>query len=253
MGTEGLVARWATFDCYGTLIDWNTGIRGELARLFEDEVDRLLVRYHEIEPRIQTERRDARYREVMAATLSELAVEAGVRLSEDERDALARSLPDWPVFADVPAELAEVHRRGWRLVALSNTDRDFIEASLAAIGVPFEGAIVASEIGSYKPAHGHWRAFAERYAPGRRSTSTLRRATSTTSPRPTSSAYRRCGSTAWARRGAPRIHRGQTQRPSGHVLSGQPQGRHEQFLIRNSDSAGRPSLTRQRGTARCRW
>jgi 2-haloacid dehalogenase len=65
------------------------------------------------------------------------------------------------VFAEVPGALAEAHERGWRLVALSNSDRGLIEASLRAIGVPFERAIVASEIGSYKPAHGHWRAFYE--------------------------------------------------------------------------------------------
>jgi 2-haloacid dehalogenase len=65
------------------------------------------------------------------------------------------------VFPEVPAVLTEVRERGWRLVVLSNTDRDLIEASLAAIGVPFDGAVVASEIGSYKPAHGHWRAFAQ--------------------------------------------------------------------------------------------
>ena len=63
------------------------------------------------------------------------------------------------MFAEVPGALAETHGRGWQLVALSNTDRDLIEASLQAIGVPFERAIVASEIGSYKPAHEHWRAF----------------------------------------------------------------------------------------------
>jgi len=166
MGKDARGVRWATFDCYGTLVDWNAGIRGELARLFgEEEADRLLARYHQVEPRIQTERPEARYREVMAATLSELAVEIDVPLPEDEGDALGRSLPGWPVFGDVPAALAEARRRGWRLVALSNTDRNFIDASLAAIGVPFEGAIVASEIGSYKPAHGHWHAFAERYSP----------------------------------------------------------------------------------------
>jgi 2-haloacid dehalogenase len=166
MGKDAQSIRWATFDCYGTLVDWNAGIRGELARLFgKGEADRLLARYHEVEPRIQTERPEAIYRQVMATTLSELAVEVGVRLPEAEGDALGRSLPYWPMFDDVPAALAEAHRRGWRLVALSNTDRDFIDASLAAIGVPFEGAIVASEIGSYKPASGHWRAFAERYSP----------------------------------------------------------------------------------------
>jgi len=61
----------------------------------------------------------------------------------------------------VPEALGDARRRGWKLVALSNTDRDFIDVSLRAIGVPFDSAIVASEIGSYKPAHGHWRAFYE--------------------------------------------------------------------------------------------
>ena len=155
-----MVPRWATFDCYGTLVDWNAGIRAELARIFgPPAAEHLLGRYHAIEPRIQSEHPGWRYRDVMAAALAELAAEAGVGLPDGEHDALGRSLPGWPVFPEVPAALAEAHERGWRLVALSNTDRDLIEASLAVIGVPFELAIVASEIGSYKPAPGHWRAF----------------------------------------------------------------------------------------------
>ena len=81
----------------------------------------------------------------------------------EEADALGRSLPNWPVFPEVPAALAEARARGWKLVALSNSDPDLIEASLRAIGVPFEGAIVASEVGSYKPAHRHWQAFFESF------------------------------------------------------------------------------------------
>jgi 2-haloacid dehalogenase len=155
-------ARWATFDCYGTLVDWNAGIRAELKRLFGAENGGpLLARYHEIEPRVQRERPGARYREVMAIVLAELARERGVELSGEDADALGRSLPRWPVFEEVAAELAEARRRGWRLVILSNSDRDLIDASIEAIGVPFDGAIVASEVGSYKPAHGHWRAFYE--------------------------------------------------------------------------------------------
>src|SRR5206468_12458557 len=106
-----------------------------------------------IEPRVQREHPGWSYREVMTAVLAGLAAESGVALPPGERDALGRSLPGWPVFADVPGALAEAHGRGWQLVGLSNTDRDLIEASLQAIGVPFERAIVASEIGSYKPAH----------------------------------------------------------------------------------------------------
>jgi 2-haloacid dehalogenase len=158
------VDRWATFDCYGTLVNWNAGISSELARLFgEQRAGALLERYHAIEPRVQSERPDAGYREVMASVLAELAAEAGVELPADERDALGRSLPTWPVFPEVPAAVAEARRRGWKLVILSNSDRDLIESSIGAIGIPFDGAIVASEIGSYKPAHGHWRAFYESF------------------------------------------------------------------------------------------
>jgi 2-haloacid dehalogenase len=154
--------RWATFDCYGTLVDWNAGIGAELARLLEPaDRNALLERYHEVEPRIQREHPDWSYRAVMATVLAELASETGVELPPEERDALGRSLPDWPVFPEVPGALAEARERGWQLIALSNSDRDFIEASMRAIGVPFAGAIVASEIGSYKPAHGHWNAFYE--------------------------------------------------------------------------------------------
>jgi 2-haloacid dehalogenase len=156
--------RWATFDCYGTLVDWNAGIQAELGRLFSSPVGHhLLERYHMIEPRVQEEHPEWSYRNVMAAVLAELGSEAGVAVPAGEADALGRSLPGWPVFPDVPGALAEAHDRGWKLVALSNSDRDLIEASLQAIGVPFEGAIVASEIGSYKPAHGHWHAFFESF------------------------------------------------------------------------------------------
>jgi 2-haloacid dehalogenase len=154
--------RWATFDCYGTLVDWNAGIRAELDRLFgSSAAGALMYRYHAIEPRVQSEHPTWSYRDVMAAVLAELASEVGVVLPAGERDALGRSLPAWPVFAEVPGSLAEAHDRGWKLVALSNTDRDLIEASMKEIGVPFEAAIVASEIGSYKPAPRHWRAFQE--------------------------------------------------------------------------------------------
>jgi 2-haloacid dehalogenase len=152
--------RWATFDCYGTLVDWNGGMRAELERLFgAGEGERLLARYHEIEPRIQREQPTAQYRHVMGAILAELAELAGRSLAPSERDALGRSLPGWPVFPEVREQLGEARRRGWKLFILSNTDRDLIDASIEVIGVPFAGAIVASEVGSYKPALGHWHAF----------------------------------------------------------------------------------------------
>jgi 2-haloacid dehalogenase len=155
-GTMGSPTReqWVTFDCYGTLIDWNGGIRGELARIFgEERADEVLARYHEVEPEIERAEPGLSYREVMARVLDELGAPAA------EREALGDSLPSWTPFPEVPAGLAEARVRGWRLAILSNTDRDFIEASKARLGVSFDATIVASEIGSYKPALGHWQAF----------------------------------------------------------------------------------------------
>jgi 2-haloacid dehalogenase len=148
--------RWATFDCYGTLIDWNGGIRAELARVFgEDRADEQLQRYHELEPALEADGTRA-YREVLTEAMRRLGAPPG------EETSLAESLPQWQPFPEVPAALAEARERGWKLAILSNTDRDYIEASMAKLGAPFELAIVASEIGSYKPALGHWRAFEER-------------------------------------------------------------------------------------------
>jgi 2-haloacid dehalogenase len=141
------MTRWATFDCYGTLVDWNAGIAAVLGA---DALDR----YHEVEPQVEAEQPGMRYRDVMT--------EVSRRLGASDVGALAESLPSWPVFPEVPDALEEARTRGWKLAILSNTDRDYIEASMSAIGVPFEFAIVASEVGSYKPALGHWRAFEER-------------------------------------------------------------------------------------------
>ena len=154
--------RWATFDCYGTLVDWNAGIRAELERLVAGgDAERLLERYHEVERRVQRERPEASYRDVMASALEEVAAEDGTSLPASERDALGSSLPGWPIFPEVPAALAEARDRGWSLAVLTNSDRDLIDASLDVIGVPIDATVVASEIGSYKPAHGHWRVFYE--------------------------------------------------------------------------------------------
>ena len=152
--------RWATFDCYGTLIDWNGGIGRELERLFgAEQAAPLLNRYHEVERAYQREHPEAMYRNVLTVALARLAEREGLTLDPGEHDALARSLSSWEPFPDVKAGLEEAQARGWKLAILSNTDRDYIEASLKRISVPFEFAIVASEIGSYKPAHRHWEAF----------------------------------------------------------------------------------------------
>jgi len=155
------MGRWATFDCYGTLIDWNAGIGDVLERLFGVEhAPQLLERYHELEPEVEAEQYRP-YATVLTLTLERLARDVGHGLPEGESGALAQSLPDWPPFAEVPPALTELRRRGWQLAILSNSDRDLIEASARRIGVPFDLTVVAEDVGSYKPAHGHWERFLE--------------------------------------------------------------------------------------------
>jgi 2-haloacid dehalogenase len=154
--------RWATFDCYGTLVNWNAGIGPQLVRLLGGDQRELLARYHDLEPEIQAEDPELAYREVMARVLEAMARERGADVPSSERDALAGSLPGWPVFPEVPAALEEMRRRGWRLAALTNSDPDLIRASVDVMGVPFDELVPAGEIGSYKPAHRHWEVFFER-------------------------------------------------------------------------------------------
>ena len=153
--------RWATFDCYGTLIDWNAGIKGEVERLFGvEDAPRLLERYHELEPEVQAEAYRS-YGEVLTLTLLRLAEAESLAIPEGETDALARSLAEWEPFPEVRGSLEELRERGWKLAILSNSDRDLIAASRQRIGVPFDLTVVAEDVGSYKPAHGHWERFRE--------------------------------------------------------------------------------------------
>jgi 2-haloacid dehalogenase len=159
--------RFATFDCYGTLIDWDAGIRATLAGLFRaGEADDLLRRYHELEPQVQAERYRT-YRDVLDLVTGMIAAERGEPLSPGDVTAMSESLARWPAFAEVPAALAEARRRGWQLVILSNCDRDLIASSVPKLGVEFADVIVAEDVASYKPAPGHWRRFDERHPDAR--------------------------------------------------------------------------------------
>jgi 2-haloacid dehalogenase len=147
------VQRWATFDCYGTLIDWDGGVRAELVRVFgEEAADAQLAAYHEVEKELQRDG-SLTYREVLTETMRRLGAPPGAE------HGLADSLPAWRAFPEVTRSLEELRQRGWRLAILSNTDADFIAASQVRIGVAFDEVVVAQEIGSYKPAHRHWEEF----------------------------------------------------------------------------------------------
>jgi 2-haloacid dehalogenase len=151
--------RWATFDCYGTLIDWDGGVRRTLARVWpEEDATRLFDAYHDVEPRVQAQP-GIPYRQVLRETLAGIAEREELEVPPGQDDALSEALPSWRPFHEVPASLEELRGRGWRLGVLSNTDPDLLDASLKTIGVAVDARITAAEAGAYKPDFAHWDTF----------------------------------------------------------------------------------------------
>jgi 2-haloacid dehalogenase len=152
---------WATFDCYGTLIDWNGGLAEAMSALWRETNGQHLLRlYHGLEPLIQ-QGRSIPYRAVLARSLKAVAAIEDLPLEASQQYALADSLPRWPAFPETATALRSLRNRGWKLGILSNTDPDFLASSLLQIGVDVDVTITAADAGSYKPAHGHWHRFYE--------------------------------------------------------------------------------------------
>jgi 2-haloalkanoic acid dehalogenase type II len=162
-----------TFDCYGTLIDWARGIGDALrsqaaADGFALDVEAALIAYHEIEPVVQAEA-FRRYREVLAETARRVAARLGWPLDPRRAGFLAESLPGWPPFPDTNAALERLARGGLRLGILSNVDDDLLAGTRRHLAVEFDPDLIvtAQQVGSYKPAPGHFETARRRIA-GRR-------------------------------------------------------------------------------------
>lgn len=155
--------RWATFDCFGTLVDWRHGIATGAELLFPGRGAELLECYRRHEPDVQAEHPTTRYRDVLAETLRRATAECGLALNDDDATVLADGLPYWPVFPDTRAALTDLRAAGWRLALLTNCDRDLIAATQRRLGVPIDAVVTAEDVGSYKPAHGHFARFASSF------------------------------------------------------------------------------------------
>jgi 2-haloalkanoic acid dehalogenase type II len=160
-----------TFDCYGTLVDWERGIAEALERAAGADgvtLDRAaaLRAYHEIEPRVQAERY-RRYREVLALTARAVAERLGWPLAPGREAFLPESLPTWPPFPDTNGALRRLRDAGHRLAILSNVDDDLLAGTRRQLDVAFDFVVTAQQVGSYKPAPGHFAAARERIGAAR--------------------------------------------------------------------------------------
>ena len=145
-----------SFDCYGTLIDWETGLAVVLggwarARGLQLDDEALLAAYSTHEARAEAEYPGVSYPAILAGSMRELGRQFGTEVTDDDASRLAGSVPDWPAFPDSPPALAGLSTR-YQLIVLSNVDRDSFAASNRRLGVTFASVLTAQDIGSYKPA-----------------------------------------------------------------------------------------------------
>lgn len=153
-----------TFDCYGTLIDWETGILNALEPVFERHSvhptrQHILRAFGDIERRVEAGSYQP-YRDVLREVARRLFDRAGVieqALSERELGVLAISVGDWPAFDETPRCLRALKATGYQLGVLSNIDDDMFARSLPRLGVDLDLLVTAQQVRSYKPAPAHFR------------------------------------------------------------------------------------------------
>ena len=152
-----------TFDCYGTLVDWESGIRKAFREAALNEIAALAA-YAEIEPQVESETYRP-YREVLTETAKRVAKRLGARLTNPAM--LADSLPAWVPFADTNPALERLRDAGLRLGILSNVDDDLLAGTRKHFTVEFDLIITAQQVRSYKPGHTHFTTARQRIGNGR--------------------------------------------------------------------------------------
>ena len=149
-----------TFDCYGTLVDWETGIsRAFIAAAAEDGVrldrEEVLAAHSEIEPQVQLEPYRS-YADVLTEVARRAAPGLGWAIDDSTARFLPRSLPGWPVFEDTPEALARLQTAGYRLGILSNIDDGLLRETVRGLGASFDLIVTAEQVQAYKPAEAHF-------------------------------------------------------------------------------------------------
>lgn len=154
-----------SFDCYGTLIDWEAGLLGVLepwARSRELTLDNgaLLAAYAGYEELAEAEHPRTPYPEILRRSITALGRDLGGEVTAEDAERLAMSVPDWPAFQDSSAALADLGRH-FKLIILSNVDRSSFAGSAERLGVTFDSVLTAQDIGYYKPSPWNFAALQE--------------------------------------------------------------------------------------------
>ena len=153
--------RWLTFDCYGTLADWNACMLKALEPVAGASAAALLTAYHQAELVLEADVSWRPYRDVLTAGLTRAARNTGVPLPSASASAFVTAWPAMTVFDDVEPALHDLLRDGWRLAILTNCDDDLFAETVPQLPVAFDVVVTAEQVRSYKPDLGHFRKFAE--------------------------------------------------------------------------------------------
>ena len=153
--------RWLTFDCYGTLADWNSCMLSALEPVAGGQAAGLLAAYHRSESILEAGPQWRPYREILTEGLALAAQRTGVPLAPGAVGALVAAWPGMSIFDDVAEALADLTATGWHLAVLTNCDDDLFESTAAKLPAPFELVVTAEQVRSYKPDLAHFRKFAE--------------------------------------------------------------------------------------------
>jgi 2-haloacid dehalogenase len=153
--------RWLTFDCYGTIADWNSCMLSALEPVAGAQADALLGAYHRAESILEAAPQWRPYRDVLTDGLALAAQRSGVALPDGASGALVAAWPGMEIFPDVAEALTDLVRSGWRLGVLTNCDDDLFASTAAKLPVPAEVVVTAEQVRSYKPDLAHFRKFAE--------------------------------------------------------------------------------------------
>lgn len=153
--------RYISFDCYGTLIDWEGGIKEAIKKLTEKngfnlKLDGISDRYIKIELEVEAGQY-RKYHEVLQLSAKRPLKAEGFDISDRDAREFADSIYSWPPFPETKEALSKVKDKGYKLIILSNIDNNIIQQSIKLMGVDFDGVITAEQVKSYKPSYGHWQ------------------------------------------------------------------------------------------------